>query len=98
MQNQWDNLLRHVMGITAAMEVWDPSTSSSSANGATQTPGDNYANDSELDGNGGDDEHPAQCGGARATMQMTTLRRNEPASLTKGSTPLRAESQLMCEV
>ena len=26
LQHQWDNLLRHVMGITAAMEVWEPST------------------------------------------------------------------------
>ena len=24
LQNQWDNLLRHLMGITAAMEVWGP--------------------------------------------------------------------------
>ena len=24
LQNQWDNLLRHLMGITAAMEVWSP--------------------------------------------------------------------------
>ena len=34
MQNQWDNILHHLMGITAAMEVWrveDPSSSSSSA-------------------------------------------------------------------
>ena len=30
LQHQWDNLLRHVMGITAAMEVWEPSTASSS--------------------------------------------------------------------
>ena len=30
LRHQWDNLLRHVMGITAAMEVWDPSTASSS--------------------------------------------------------------------
>ena len=26
LQCQWDNLLRHLMGITAAMEVWDPMT------------------------------------------------------------------------
>ena len=25
LQHQWDNLLRHVMGITAAVEVWEPS-------------------------------------------------------------------------
>ena len=25
LQNQWDNLLRHLMGITASMEVWGPS-------------------------------------------------------------------------
>ena len=24
LQNQWDNLLRHLMGITASMEVWGP--------------------------------------------------------------------------
>ena len=30
LQHQWDDLLRHVMGITAAMEVWEPSTASSS--------------------------------------------------------------------
>ena len=41
MQNQWDNLLRHVMRITAAMEVWEPSTASSSgedANAIDQNP------------------------------------------------------------
>ena len=33
MQNQWDNMLHHIMGITEAMEVWNPSVSSSSAAG-----------------------------------------------------------------
>ena len=88
MQNQWDNLLRHVMGITAAMKVWDPNTSSSSASRVTQTPGDNYVHE-EQEGNGGDDD--------RSTVQTTTLRVNELASLTKGSISPRADSQLMCE-
>ena len=35
LQHQWDNLLRHVMGITAAMEVWEPSTASSSGETAS---------------------------------------------------------------
>ena len=34
LQHQWDNWLRHVMGITAAMEVWEPSTASSSGDTA----------------------------------------------------------------
>ena len=31
MQNQWGNLLHHLMGITAAMEVWNQNASSSSS-------------------------------------------------------------------
>ena len=63
MQNQWDNLLRHIMGITAAMEVWEPSTSSSSAGGDAHEPGENQMNASEVDGNLGESDQPAQCGG-----------------------------------
>ena len=35
LQHQWDNLLRHIMGITAAMEVWEPSAASSSGETTT---------------------------------------------------------------
>ena len=57
MQNQWDNILRHVMGITAAMEVWDPSTSSSSTTGVAPVTGDNNTNASALDGDEDGDDH-----------------------------------------
>ena len=40
MQNQCDNLLHHVMGITAAMEVWKPEASSPSALGEGSGSGD----------------------------------------------------------
>ena len=32
-QCQWDNLLRHLMGIAAAMEVWDPLTDTEQGEG-----------------------------------------------------------------
>ena len=40
MQNQWDNLLHHVVGITAAMKVWNPEASSPSALGEGSGSGD----------------------------------------------------------
>ena len=40
MQNQWDTLLHNVMGITAAMEVWNPEASSPSALGEGSGSGD----------------------------------------------------------
>ena len=40
MQNQWDNLLHHVMGVTAAMEVWNQNASSPSALGEDSGSGD----------------------------------------------------------
>ena len=53
MQNQWDNLLRHIMEITAAMEVCDPSASSSSAAGEIHGAGGDPQNASEVEGNTG---------------------------------------------
>ena len=52
MQNQWDDLLRHIMGITAAMEVWEPSTASSSGGGGNGT-GENSVNTLEVEGKRG---------------------------------------------
>ena len=40
MQNQWDNLMHHIMGITAAMEVWSQNASSSSSHGGDTCSGD----------------------------------------------------------
>ena len=37
LQCQWDNLLRHLMGITAAMEVWEPLTNTELGEVATTT-------------------------------------------------------------
>ena len=31
LQNQWGNILHHIMGITAAMEVWQPDAAASSS-------------------------------------------------------------------
>ena len=75
MQNQWDNILRHVMGITAAMEVWDPSTSSSSTTGVAPTPGDNNTNASALDGNDEGDDHPDPRGGSASVQPDNTERK-----------------------
>ena len=61
MQNQWDNLLRHIMGITTAMEVWEPSAASSSGGEAHGT-GGNPANALEVEGHWGEQERQAPRG------------------------------------
>ena len=60
MQNQWDNLLRHIVGITVAMEVWEPSTASSSGEEANATD-----KNSEVEGQEGEPSRQAQGGGAQ---------------------------------
>ena len=37
LQCQWDSLIRHIMGITAAMEVWEPLTTAEPGENATTT-------------------------------------------------------------
>ena len=37
LQCQWDNMLRHLMGIAAAMEVWEPLTDTEQGESATTT-------------------------------------------------------------
>ena len=41
LQNHWDNILHHIMGIAAAMEVWNQDASSPSSQGGENCPGDN---------------------------------------------------------
>ena len=66
MQNQWDNLLRHILGITAAMEVWEPSTASSSGEEANAT-GESAVNTLEVEGPEGEPNRRAQRGGANVS-------------------------------
>ena len=80
-QNQWDNLLRHIMGITAAMEVWEPSTASSSGEEANAT-GENSVNLLKVEGQEEEPNRQAQDGGA----QFSPTDEN-PGRVDDGETP-----------
>ena len=90
MQNQWDNLLRHIMGITAAMEVWEPSTASSSGEEANAT-GENSLNLLEVEGQEGEPNRQAQDGGAQFSPTDENLGR-----VDDGETPAKQDGPTQC--
>ena len=56
LQNQWDNILRHVMGITASMEVWSPHAPSASS--SSSCAGENFPAEKEAPNQQITEEHP----------------------------------------
>ena len=92
LQNQWDNLLRHLMGITAAMEVWGPTNVTDPVgNGTCGTPC--------LQGNSGGASTPgttAEVG--QAADEETPMELWEPAKLrhtVRAVPPVRLKDQLL---
>ena len=93
MQNQWDNLLRHVMGITAAMEVWEPSTASSSGEDAN-TIDQKLRNTSQGTAPDGETNGQAQSSGEHSLPPDETPSRVKPEATGEGAaTPTQCRGE-----
>ena len=75
LQNQWDSILHYIMGISAAMEVWNQDASPSSSQG-----GDNCSGDIGEEGTenrpGADQRDPPPRNGHGAEEEMGREREN----------------------
>ena len=95
LQNQWDNLLRHLMGITAAMEVWGPTNitdpgENSGGNGTRGTPC--------LQGNAGGASTPGTTAEVGQAARMRRHPRNSGSQLRHTVwevPPVRLKDQLL---
>ena len=76
LQNQWDNILHHLMGITAAMEVWSPHEPSSSS--SSSCVGENIEDEEDVPNQQTMEENSGTNGG------MSTIRQHEPQNPPEG--------------
>ena len=74
LQCQWDNLLRHLMGITAAMEVWEPMAAADPGANATTTGDNPMTSEVEEQEMGPNSQHT----NGDTSITSTTMHRSEP--------------------